>query len=98
MFHVEKQSGDKEKDYQLLLKQLEAMTEDETDQIANYANASALLYHSLPEVNWAGFYFAKEEDGQLVLGPFQGAAGMCSDSFRQRGLRHSVRKRKSGTY
>lgn len=43
MFHVEKQSGDKEKDYQLLLKQLEAMTEDETDQIANYANASALL-------------------------------------------------------
>ncbi|PJZ00230.1 histidine kinase [Bacillus vallismortis] len=72
MFHVEKQSGDKEKDYQLLLKQLEAMTEDETDPIANYANASALLYHSLPEVNWAGFYFAKEEDGQLVLGPFQG--------------------------
>ncbi|MHA6147602.1 GAF domain-containing protein [Bacillus subtilis] len=72
MFHVEKQSGDKEKDYQLLLKQLEALTEDETDQIANYANASALLYHSLPEVNWAGFYFAKEEDGQLVLGPFQG--------------------------
>ncbi|MFP3380728.1 histidine kinase, partial [Bacillus sp. SIMBA_069] len=72
MFHVEKQSGDKEKGYQLLLKQLEAMTEDETDQIANYANASALLYHSLPEVNWAGFYFAKEEDGQLVLGPFQG--------------------------
>ncbi len=71
MFHVEKQSGDKEKDYQLLLKQLEAMTEDETDPIANYANASALLYHSLPEVNWAGFYFAKEEDGQLVLGPFK---------------------------
>ncbi|ASS72243.1 GAF domain-containing protein [Bacillus atrophaeus] len=70
MFHVEKQSGDKEKDYQLLLKQLEAITEDETDAIANYANASALLYHSLDEVNWAGFYFAKE--GELVLGPFQG--------------------------
>ncbi|XYY59373.1 GAF domain-containing protein [Bacillus velezensis] len=70
MFHVEKQSGDKEKSYQLLLKQLEAMTEDETDAIANYANASALLYHSLHEVNWAGFYFAKE--GELVLGPFQG--------------------------
>ncbi|MEC0766088.1 GAF domain-containing protein [Bacillus atrophaeus] len=70
MFHVEKQSGDKEKDYQLLLRQLEAITEDETDAIANYANASALLYHSLDEVNWAGFYFAKE--GELVLGPFQG--------------------------
>ncbi|QQF64224.1 GAF domain-containing protein [Bacillus mojavensis] len=72
MFHVEQQSGDKEKDYQLLLKQLEAITEDETDQIANCANASALLYHSLPEVNWAGFYFAKEGEEQLVLGPFQG--------------------------
>jgi putative methionine-R-sulfoxide reductase with GAF domain len=44
---VEKQSGDKEKSYQLLLKQLEAMTEDETDAIANYANASALLYQAI---------------------------------------------------
>lgn len=38
--------------------------------IANLANASSLLYHSLEDVNWAGFYFAK--DGELVLGPFQG--------------------------
>ncbi|MBT2574086.1 GAF domain-containing protein [Bacillus sp. ISL-51] len=90
MFHVEKQSEDKEKSYQLLLKQLEAMTEDETDAIANYANASALIYHSLSEVNWAGFYFAKE--GELVLGPFQGlpacvripfGKGVCGTAFSE---------------
>ena len=38
--------------------------------LANAANFSSLLFHSLPAVNWAGFYFAK--DGELVLGPFQG--------------------------
>ena len=38
--------------------------------MANAANFSSLLFHSLPDVNWAGFYFAK--DGELVLGPFQG--------------------------
>ena len=38
--------------------------------IANAANLSALLFHSLPDLNWAGFYFLK--DGELVLGPFQG--------------------------
>jgi len=39
--------------------------------IANAANCAALLYHALPDLNWAGFYFLKE--GQLVLGPFQGS-------------------------
>lgn len=70
MFHVEKQSGDPSKDYQLLIKQVEAITDGEPDLIANLANAAALLYHSLPEVNWAGFYLAK--GGELVLGPFNG--------------------------
>ncbi|ASB87906.1 GAF domain-containing protein [Bacillus sonorensis] len=70
MFHVEKTEGSKEKKYELLLKQIDALTEGEPDMIANLANASALLYHSLEDVNWAGFYFAK--DGELVLGPFQG--------------------------
>lgn len=69
MFHVEKQKAAKKK-YELLLKQIDALTEGEPDMIANLANASALLYHSLEDVNWAGFYFAK--DGELVLGPFQG--------------------------
>ena len=40
------------------------------DILANAANMAALVYHGLPEVNWAGFYIFK--DGQLVLGPFQG--------------------------
>ena len=57
-------------DYPLLLKQLASMTETERDTIANLANASALLYMSLKDINWAGFYLAR--DGQLILGPFQG--------------------------
>lgn len=42
----------------------------EHDAIANAANFASLLYHSLPEVNWVGFYFLKE--GELVVGPFNG--------------------------
>ncbi len=44
----------------------------ESDLIANTANFAALVYHSLPELNWAGFYFLRGEE--LVLGPFQGKA------------------------
>jgi L-methionine (R)-S-oxide reductase len=50
--------------------ELRALVEGETDFIANLANAAALLYHSLPDVNWVGFYLLK--DGELVVGPFQG--------------------------
>ena len=46
------------------------MLEGERDMIANAANLTALLFHSLPNLNWAGFYFLK--DNELVLGPFQG--------------------------
>ncbi|HEY2012713.1 MAG TPA: GAF domain-containing protein [Bryobacteraceae bacterium] len=56
--------------YQELSAQLTGLLEGERDPIANAANTSALLYHALPDVNWAGFYFLKE--GTLVLGPFQG--------------------------
>ncbi|WP_420994786.1 GAF domain-containing protein [Cupriavidus sp. 30B13] len=50
--------------------QARALLADETDRIANAANFSALVYHSLQDLNWAGFYF---HDGQeLVVGPFQG--------------------------
>jgi L-methionine (R)-S-oxide reductase len=38
--------------------------------VANAANLAALVYHSLPDLNWLGFYFLK--DGELVVGPFQG--------------------------
>src|SRR5688572_27987335 len=53
-----------------LLEQARALLHGERDPVANAANVSALIYHSLPEVNWAGFYWMK--CGELVLGPFQG--------------------------
>ncbi|MEP6637583.1 MAG: GAF domain-containing protein [Acidobacteriota bacterium] len=56
--------------YAGLAVQVRSLLEDERDFIANAANLSSLLYHSLPELNWAGFYLLK--DNELVLGPFQG--------------------------
>ena len=56
--------------YAGLLLQLRSLLEGEHDLIANAANLASLLYHSLPDLNWAGFYLYK--DGELVLGPFQG--------------------------
>ncbi len=56
--------------YSLIAAQLAALTEDIPYEIANLANASALLWQELPEINWVGFY--KMEDGKLILGPFQG--------------------------
>jgi len=56
--------------YVHLAEQLRSLLEGEHDLIANAANFAALLYHSLPDVNWSGFYLFKE--GELVLGPFQG--------------------------
>lgn len=57
-------------DYQLLVNQLFSLTEGVPYSVANLANASALLYQTLPNLNWAGFYLYK--DGKLILGPFQG--------------------------
>src|SRR5690348_15490206 len=56
--------------YDDLAKQLAALIAGEPDRIANAANMAALVYHGLPELNWAGFYFSQQ--GELVLGPFQG--------------------------
>jgi L-methionine (R)-S-oxide reductase len=56
--------------YDELLAQARSLMSDETDRIANAANFSALVFHSLPDLNWAGFYLF---DGtELVVGPFQG--------------------------
>lgn len=57
-------------DYSLMNKQLLSLTEGVEDGISNLANASALLFHTLEGLNWAGFYLYKE--GALLLGPFQG--------------------------
>ncbi|GEO35880.1 GAF domain-containing protein [Skermanella aerolata] len=56
--------------YAELASQLEGILAGEIDLIANMANMAAVIYHGLPDVNWAGFYLMK--DGELVLGPFQG--------------------------
>ncbi|MBU6080234.1 MULTISPECIES: GAF domain-containing protein [Allobacillus] len=70
MFETISYNGTKEENYQLLIKQLASLLEDEKDVTANLSNASALLNQFLNEVNWVGFYLMK--DGELVLGPFQG--------------------------
>ena len=56
--------------YRELAEQLGALLVGEMDLIANAANMAALIYHGLPDLNWAGFYFRRE--AELVLGPFQG--------------------------
>ena len=74
-----------------LAQQARALLEGERDATANAANLAALIYHSLPELNWAGFYWMK--DGELVLGPFQGkpacvriavGRGVCGTAVRDR--------------
>ena len=56
--------------YDQLALQLSSLLAGERDLVANAANFAALVFHSLPDLNWAGFYFVKA--GELVLGPFQG--------------------------
>ncbi|WP_337020147.1 GAF domain-containing protein [Oceanobacillus massiliensis] len=70
MFQSTQTPGTRIKDYELLIKQLDALSEGEKDEIAILSNASALLNQFLSEVNWVGFYIWK--DDELVLGPFQG--------------------------
>jgi L-methionine (R)-S-oxide reductase len=56
--------------YRDLASALEGLVAGETDAIANMANAAALIWETLPDVNWVGFY--RNLGGELVLGPFQG--------------------------
>jgi len=75
-------------DYDLLVRQLEALFEDEPDRTANLANAAALLKSELPELNWAGFYFvgpARKAGApdELVLGPFQGLPACIRLPYQQ---------------
>jgi len=59
--------------------QLSALIQDETDPVANMANCAALIFHSVPKLNWAGFYLLK--GGELVLGPFQGRVACVRIAF-----------------
>lgn len=70
MFHATALSGSKPEQYAQLAEQARALLHGERDRIANAANLSALVYHALPSLNWAGFYFY--DGNELVVGPFQG--------------------------
>jgi L-methionine (R)-S-oxide reductase len=77
--------------YTSLLSQVRGLLADERDLIANAANLSSLIYHSVPDLNWVGFYLYKH--GELVLGPFQGqpacvrigiGKGVCGTAAQER--------------
>src|SRR4051812_28284703 len=81
----------KPKLYAEIARELKSLVAGEADFIANLANTSALLFHSLPDLNWAGFYLLKE--GELVVGPFQGkpacvriaiGKGVCGTAAQRR--------------
>ena len=63
-------------DYKLLEKQLESLIEDTEWSISMLANASALIWDALEDINWAGFYIMR--NGRLELGPFQGKVACVS--------------------
>ena len=84
-------AGSKAELYTELHVQARALLEGERDPTANAANIAALVYHSLPEVNWVGFYWRR--GNELVLGPFQGkpacvriaiGKGVCGTAARDR--------------
>ena len=62
----------------LLSKQLDALLFNEHNPVSNLANASALLYSSLKDINWAGFYLYDEQTDSLDLGPFKGKLPVCT--------------------
>jgi GAF domain-containing protein len=64
--------ADKSAAYDELARSLRALLDGESDLVANTANMAALLFWSLPDLNWAGFYLVEAERGDLLLGPFQG--------------------------
>ena len=74
MYQFDITAGTKADLYRDLLAALDALTADERDPIANMANAAALVWEYLPDLNWAGFYrlVPSDQGGELVLGPFQG--------------------------
>jgi GAF domain-containing protein len=70
MYDFKIAAADKPTLYRDLSQALEALIGDEPDAVANMANAAGLIWESLPDVNWVGFY--RNVGGELVLGPFQG--------------------------
>jgi GAF domain-containing protein len=70
MYDFKIEAADKTVMYRDLLSAVDGLTIGEPDGVANMANVAALIWETLPDLNWAGFY--RNVDGELVLGPFQG--------------------------
>ncbi len=92
MFQTTVYSGNREKDYELVIQQLNSLLEGEKNHIANLANTAALLQQFLHDINWVGFYLWDETDHELILGPFQGlpaciripfGKGVCGTAAKQ---------------
>ena len=79
MYDFRIEAADKPALYRELNAAADALTEGEPDAIANMANIAALLWETLPDLNWAGFY--RNIGGELVLGPFQGRAACIRIPF-----------------
>ena len=81
MYDFKIETADKAVLYADLASALEGLVAGEPDGIANMANAAALIFETLPDVNWVGFY--RNVGGELVLGPFQGRAACIRIPFGQ---------------
>ena len=81
MYDFRIEAADKAVMYRDLASALEGLVTGEPDPIANMANAAALIWETLPEINWAGFY--RNVDGELLLGPFQGRPACIRIAFGQ---------------
>ena len=79
MYDFKIETDDKAELYRQLITAADALTQGEPDAIANMANVAALLWETLPDLNWAGFY--RNVGGELVLGPFQGRAACIRIPF-----------------
>jgi GAF domain-containing protein len=81
MYDFRIEAADKATMYRDLASALEGLVADEPDAVANMANAAALIWETLPDINWAGFY--RNLGGELVLGPFQGRPACIRIAFGQ---------------
>ena len=79
MYSFKIEAADKAELYRQIIEAADALTAGEPDDVANMANVSSLLWETLPDLNWAGFY--RNVGGELVLGPFQGRAACIRIPF-----------------
>src|SRR5688572_14770584 len=81
MYDFKIEAADKATMYRDLASALTGLVDGEPDPVANMANAAALIWETLPNLNWAGFY--RNLGGELVLGPFQGRPACIRIAFGQ---------------